>query len=407
MNRGPSQARLFYFLAVATFFEGYDFIALSQVLPNLAADFGLSRSQQGLLFGVINAGTIVAFALVRWADRFGRRAVLFWTILGYTLCTVLSGLAPGPWTFAVAQFFARLFLLAEWATATVYAAESFAAEERGHRMGLLQGASSLGAIVCAGLTPILVASPLGWRAVYLAGAVPLLTLAWARRNLPETQRFQALAGEALSPPSLFEPLRGPFRGRVLQLALIWGLTYLCSNTAISFWKSFAVEERGFSDADVGRAQVFAALISLPAIFLSGKLLDSVGRRRGAIVIFVTTAISVALAYSATHTVALTVALGGAIFGVSAVLPVLNAWTTELFPTQLRGSAYALANNLFGRIGYVAAPVAVGVLAERVGWGQAVAPTSVALLLALALILRWMPETRGRELEDCSKPPGAA
>jgi putative MFS transporter len=37
----PHQRRLFVFLCVATFVEGYDFIALSQILPNLRADLGL------------------------------------------------------------------------------------------------------------------------------------------------------------------------------------------------------------------------------------------------------------------------------------------------------------------------------------------------------------------------------
>ena len=42
----------------------------------------------------------------------------------------------------------------------------------------------------------------------------------------------------------------------------------------------------------------------------------------------------------------------AIFGASAVLSVLNAYNTELFPTELRGDAFASSNNLLGRIGYV-------------------------------------------------------
>lgn len=33
--------------------------------------------------------------------------------------------------------------------------------------------------------------PFGWRGLYAAGAVPLLVLAWLRRELPETQRFEA------------------------------------------------------------------------------------------------------------------------------------------------------------------------------------------------------------------------
>ena len=55
------QRRLFAFLGVATFFEGYDFFALTQVLSSLRDEFGLDREQSGRLFGVINFGTLVAY----------------------------------------------------------------------------------------------------------------------------------------------------------------------------------------------------------------------------------------------------------------------------------------------------------------------------------------------------------
>jgi putative MFS transporter len=82
-----------------------------------------------------------------------------------------------------------------------------------------------------------------------------------------------------------------------------------------------------------------------------------------------------------------------------VLQVLNAFTTELFPTEQRADAFAWCNNLLGRVGFVASPFAVGAMAERWGWGAAVQVTALFPLVALALILAKLPETRGRELEE--------
>src|SRR3954471_2232404 len=95
----PYQRRLLVFLSVATFFEGYDFLALSQILPNLREAFHLSPSQGGLLVGVINAGTILAWLIVRLADRIGRRPVLAITIAGYTIMSLLSGFATNIYAF--------------------------------------------------------------------------------------------------------------------------------------------------------------------------------------------------------------------------------------------------------------------------------------------------------------------
>ena len=102
-----------------------------------------------------------------------------------------------------------------------------------------------------------------------------------------------------------------------------------------------------------------------------------------------------------HGLALTVALAAGIFGASAVLPVLNAFTAELFPTAWRADAFALANNVMGRVGYVLSPLLVGALADVWGWGPSVAATALCPLVAVSLILLFLPETRGRELEETS------
>lgn len=397
------QKKLFVFLSVATFFEGYDFLALSQILPNLRADLGLSEAGAGVMVAIINIGTIAAYLLVRKADHWGRRQVLMITIAGYTIFTGLSGLAPDVYSFTLFQLLARVFLIAEWATAMVFAAEEYPADRRGMVMGVIQAFSSLGAVFCAGVVPLLLTLPWGWRSVYFAGVIPLVLLAFARRGIQETSRFtEAKAAAPVARPSFFAILKSPYKTRVFQLALIWGLTYMCTQNAVTWWKEFAVAERAMTDGQVSMSITLAAVGSMPLVFAAGKLLDVVGRRKGAVIIYVATAIGVVASYTLQSHWALTIGLMGGIFGASAVLPVMNAFTAELFPTAMRGDAYAWANNLLGRIGYVLAPLAVGLAAADFGWGPSVAVTGIFPLIALGLILLWLPETNGQELEESSK-----
>lgn len=394
----PYHRRLFVFLSVATFFEGYDFTALSQILPNLQDAMRVSDPAIGWLGSAINGGTIVAFALVRLADRWGRRRVLNITILGYATFTFLTGLSPSIYAFAAFQFTARVFLVAEWALCMVYAAEEYPAERRGFVLGVIQACNALGAITCAAIVPYLLDTPYAWRAVYFVGVIPLLLLAYARRGLRETDRFLELRA-ADTRPSLTAIFRTPYGARVLLLALIWGLTYACTNVAVLFWKQFAVNERGFGDDEVGRAVTIATLVALPFVFSAGKLLDWLGRRAGAVVIYGIAALSIYLAYQLYGFWELTACLAGGLFAAIALLTLLNALTTELVPTAMRGDAFAWANNLLGRLGYVLAPGLVGIAAEHVGWGSAVSATVLALVAALALILWKIPETGGKELEE--------
>ena len=86
-------------------------------------------------------------------------------------------------------------------------------------IGVLNGLSGLGAVVCAGIAAPVVASPLGWRGVYVIGTVPLLLMIIARRSLRETQRFSdrvaqaELTKEPLLPGSVTQLLRPPWRNR--------------------------------------------------------------------------------------------------------------------------------------------------------------------------------------------------
>lgn len=398
------QWRLFVFLSVATFFEGYDFIALTQILPNLREDFGLSKGFAGVMVGFINLGTVLAYLVVRRADRWGRRRVLSLTIAGYTLFTVLSGLAPDPYSFAAFQFLARVFLIGEWAISMVYAAEEFPAARRGMVIGVISACATLGSVTCAAVVPLLLQTPWGWRSVYFVGVVPLLLLAFARRNLKETSRFAAEAARTgpKAPPRRFAHiLSTPYRRRVLRLALIWGLTYICFHTMVTFWKDFAVNERGLSDGEVGRAIAIAALAAMPLTFLAGPLLDRLGRRGGALVIYGLGAAGGLGCYTLVGAWPLTGALVFGVFGAAATPTVLNAFTTELFPTDLRADAFAWANNLLGRIGYVLAPIGVGLVAQEIGWGPSIRGLLVFPLLALVFLWVWLPETRGRELEETS------
>jgi len=390
-------------LGAVTFFDGYDFTALSQLLPNLRPSFGLDQAQAGVLVACINLGAVAACVLARAADRLGRRRLLLLTVAGYTLASVASGLATSAVAFGVLQFFARMFLIADTVVAVVYAAEEFPADRRGLAIGVIQGFFSLGAVACAASAPLLLRSALGWRAVYLLGGVSILALFPARRSLRETGRFLE---KALSQPpvkSSFTAIwRGPYRRRMLLMSLVWALTFLCTQSGVMFWKEFAVSQRGFSDAQVGSAVAIAALAALPLIFYAGKLLDLAGRRAGAAVIFGVEVAGALGSYSLHGFWPLTVMLVLGIFGSSAVFSVLGTYTAELFPTDVRGGAFAWSNNLLGRAGYVLSPLLVGYVASLSDWGFAVRLTAVGPVVALALLLSFAPETKARELEETSR-----
>ena len=401
------QKKLFLFLGVATFFEGYDFMALSQLLPKLRVAFDLEPSAAGYLIGTVNIGAVLAFFLVRMADRVGRRRMLTVTIAGYTAFTLLSGLAPNIYAFALLQLLARVFLLAEWALSMVIAAEEFPADRRGLVIGFLQGINGVGSVACALLVPLLVDDqhPEHWRRIYFVAVLPLLLLAYARRGLKETSRFEAQVVPREARP-LMHIWSTPYRGRMLELGAIWFVSYIAAQNAVSLWNEHASNELGFSTQQVGLAIAIAAGVSMPLVFAVGKLIDRVGRKPGAAIVYAVAAAGTYLCFTLEAFWPVTAALVLGIFGAQAYLPVLNAYTTELFPTELRGDAFAWCNGILGRIAYVGSPFVVGGIVGATGldYGPIVAATAVFPIVAVALIYALLPETSNRELEETAALP---
>lgn len=156
-----------------------------------------------------------------------------------------------------------------------------------------------------------------------------------------------------------------------------------------------------TDAAVGANITIAALLALPLAFGAGKLIDRIGRRRGALVIYLLTIAGTLVPYNLDARAAVVAGLIAAIVGITGVGVVMAAYTTELFPTELRGDAFGWSNNLLGRVSLLVTPPLVGAVAERSGWGPAVSLTVVGPAIAVVLILALLPETRGRELEETS------
>ena len=98
-----------------------------------------------------------------------------------------------------------------------------------------------------------------------------------------------------------------------------------------------------------------------------------------------------------------VALMLAVFFGLGMSPVMSAYATELFPTEIRGQAAAWIRNVFEIAGYVFGPALVGILGDHATGAVGNVGDTVSLLMLLQLptlwlIVRYLPETKGRELD---------
>lgn len=409
---------LLVLLVSATFFEGYDGSILALLLADIQSTFAVSEATLGVIRIPIELGLAAAFFVARLADRVGRRPMLLWSVVGYTLFTALTAISWDIWSFAFFQFGARVFLGTEYAVAVTMVVEEFPAHRRGRALGVLLTFAALGTIAVGILLGVgLQDGPLEWRAFYLVGLVPLVLLSLFRRRLKETGRFEAAkaSGEVVGERTPFlEPWRARYRRNLVLVGLFHMIRSIPLFGSTAWWAFYAERERGFTSGEIAFFIICAYGLGCVGYYLCGRCMERFGRRATANV-YVLGAVGFAiLLFQTTSKPVSFVALLLAVFFGLGMAPVMSAFATELFPTHIRGASAAWIRNLFEIAGYVFGPAIVGILGDHATGAVGNVGDTVSLLMVLQLpmlwLLRYLPETKGRELEDIvtfADAPGVA
>ncbi len=164
-------------------------------LPTLAARFGASFQQvQWVVLAYLLATTALIVGVGRLGDIVGHRRLLTIGIALFTGASALCAAAPGLAWLVAARAVQGLGAAIMMALAMAFVGAAVPKAATGRALGLLGAMSSAGTALGPSLGGVLVAA-FGWRAVFLASAVPgLVALVLARRHLPIDRRAPSAPG---------------------------------------------------------------------------------------------------------------------------------------------------------------------------------------------------------------------
>ena len=183
------QWRVFGISTTAGFFDTYDGALLSLALKQIQKSLAIAEGSLGGLLSVVRLGYLGAILIAPLADVIGRRRLLLYTIIGYTLFTGLTAIAPNQRSFMGAQFLARAFSGAEATVSLVILAEEVSAADRGWALGMQTALATSGYGLAAIVFGFIAVVPFGWRGLYALALLPLALIVPLRRILPESRRF--------------------------------------------------------------------------------------------------------------------------------------------------------------------------------------------------------------------------
>jgi len=393
--------------------DAFDVMLYSMVLAHLLAHFEMSKDTAGLLGSLtLVASAIGGGAFGYIADRVGRRRALMASILVYSLASGACGFAQSIFQLGLFRFLLGLGMGGEWTTGATLVAESWRAEHRGKALALMQSSWAIG----EGLAAVVAGALLGlgslhlssmefpaWRAVFLAGVLPALVVFWIRRGVPESEvwkrhRESRTAGAARVPLSqLWAP---GLRGKVV-VATLMNTATLFGYWGLFFWipPFLALDPaEGGRGLTITQTTLWLVVMGVGKWFgyvLFGYGADALGRLRTYIAYLVAAAALVPLFASLESPAALLVVGPLVAFFGTGYFSGFGAIASELFPTEIRGTAMGLTYNL-GRAVSAFAPFLTGALALKYGLSGAFWLTSAAFLVA-ALLACLLPETKGTEL----------
>ena len=393
-------------------FDFYDLILYTFLLIPIGIELHLSNVQLSYVLGASLGATAiggVAFGIL--SDRFGRKAVLQWTILTYSIGTFLSGLTPNLVFLVIVRVITGLGVGGEWATGQTYVGETFPAHVRGRYGAFMQTGAPIG-VALASVVGGFVAPVIGWRSAFFFSVLPALLVMFIRRRLPESdvwlagERIRSLQGEGRRSgiSDFMEKMRLLFSvsyRRLFILSLVLALFDMSAYWFTYSWlPGYLHQERQFSMVKSALWVLVTQAGGFLGYFTFGFIADALGRRPAYSIYSVVMAVGLAMitlfwdVVAANPVVILLfmflVGFGTGMFGGYGPL------FAELFPTRIRGTAMGSAFNLARGVQFFT-PVIIASMAKSYGLAGGIFLAALFALLTGAWIWTF-PETKGKVLE---------
>jgi MFS family permease len=384
--------------------DAFDVMLYSFCLTTIMDEWHLKPAAAGFMVTVtLFASSFGGILFGEVADRIGRKKALMATVLLFSICSGLSGLAQNLTQLAIARAVLGLGMGGEWASGALLVSETWPAQHRGKAIGFMQSGWAIGYIAAA-IAGATILPRFGWRAMFFVGIAPALFTLWIRRRVDEP----AIWLEARRKGVTARHAAGSFV-RIFDKDLI-RFTLLCTLTSafvmFAYWGLFTWMpgflaqplEKGGAGLGIAKAPIWIIPMMIGALigYISfGFIADRIGRRPTFAAYLVISAVLVWI-FGNTRDATQLMVLGPLVgFFGSGYFSVFGAFIAELYPTRARGAGVGFCYNA-GRMLSAFAPTLIGSLSVKYGLGGALSFVAIAFLGG-AISIFFLPETRGREL----------
>ena len=407
-----SKAKLWFFAITAAlggFLFGFDTCVISGAEEQIKSVFGLSAAMHGWVTSSALWGTVLGAFVGGWVtDRFGRKPTLCAIGVIYFVSALWSALATGPWMLMTARFLGGIGVGVSTIAAPVYIAEISPAESRGKLTALFQFNIVFGVLVA--LTSNLLLKDLGanaWRWMLGAQCAPAAVFALLAPFLVESPRYLEMKANNLTGGQSGGVSGFWCRANMKPILLAFFVAFFNQMSGCNAVNYFAVRIFGLAGLDHNAkylATFGLGILNLLSTFTGLWLIDRFGRKTLLLIGGTGYVISLFAAsfffldiqsYGPLAAATIFLFMAAHAVGQGTVIWVL---ISESFPQKFRAQGQALGASthwVFAALVTLFFPIA----AESVPAAGIFAFFGVMMVFHLLWVIFFVPETRGRKLED--------
>ncbi|MFF1357011.1 MFS transporter [Streptomyces sp. NPDC058297] len=421
-----------FLIGAVTFFEAFDQLLAASALPVLIKDWHLSTGQATFAVTTGSVGMLLGALVAGWlGDRIGRVRTVALGVAVTALGSLAVAFSNGIELFSLFRFVQGLGIGGVVPVAATYINEIARSDKRG-RFVLIYEMIFPAGLAAATLIAVWVVPNLGWRAMFVIGALPVLLAAALPKHVAESPRWllsqgrteeaeraiarieaevAAATGEPLPQPAADRTeetsrgrLRELFTGRYLRRTTVvsglWFVAYYV-NHGISTWlPSLYTKNFGL---DLTTALVYTLLSNVTGLLGTlaiALVIDRVGRRPALVAALGGTTFTLATLALVGVTSGSQVAIFASCttFFVYAINAGLYLYSPELYPTRNRAKGAAFG-GLWNRLGVILGPITVGAIIGGGGSLTLVFAQLAGVAAVGAVIALFAVETKGKTLEE--------
>jgi MFS transporter, SHS family, lactate transporter len=373
--------------------DAFDFFILVFVLSDLASWFHSSVSEVSLaIMLTLAVRPIGALLFGRLAEKYGRRPILMLNVLFFTIFELLSAWSPTFTTFLVLRLLYGIAMGGIWGVASSLAMETIPDRSRGLMSGIFQAGYPCGYLLASVIFGLFY-SLVGWRGMFLIGALPIFLLPYIWFKVPESPVWLA-ARERKESTALLPILRSHWK-LCVYLVLLMACFNFFSHGTQDLYPTFLKVQHGFDPHTVSLIAISYNIAAMLGGIFFGSVSEKIGRKK-AMIIAAFLALPV-LPLWAFSTGSFNIGLGAFLmqFMVQGAWGVVPTYLNELVPANARavlpGFVYQLGNLLASVNATLQARIAE---ANGGNYGMAMALVAGTVAILICLFVAFGRETRG-------------